>query len=447
MVLGWAGFAVSLVVMATYFWAWGLAKNGYYLLTLLGLVSLAVNARAVRLEREEAWLFAAILLFLLVALLSYWHSGMPADSYGQIESHYGKLLSLPPILYLFRHARLNPRCIWALFAVGAIGAGVVALVETQFSYVAYVSGLPVPQHMVRVAGDVNPASFGNISVCLLIVTGIWALRIDRSSIIVTCFACLTLALGAYAVIASQTRGSWLALTVLCLVVLAYYWRRSGPWARWGGIAIALVLAGASYQIPVVNERIDLAAATVEAYVTGDGIDERNGDVAIVHRVEMWRVAWRLFEEHPLLGIGPNRYLAAISAQAEAGLVSPLVAGARHAHNEYLNALATGGVLGLITVVLLLGVSAWIFYRYVRRDNDEVSALGLAGLMVVAAYVIFGLADAPLELKEQIAFYSLAVAMIYGTLRGLEDADPRAAASVGGAAIEPEFRSRASNRSA
>jgi O-antigen ligase len=109
------------------------------------------------------------------------------------------------------------------------------------------------------------------------------------------------------------------------------------------------------------------------------------------RNEIWRATLKLFTDHPILGAGLGGYWIGITAYHDAsGVLIP-----QEAHNDYLELLASGGVIGLaIAIWFAAGVvraarrNWWSNAGFVR--NARVGAVvGIAG---VAAHslVDFGL---------------------------------------------------------
>ncbi|HKG14190.1 MAG TPA: O-antigen ligase family protein, partial [Pyrinomonadaceae bacterium] len=59
------------------------------------------------------------------------------------------------------------------------------------------------------------------------------------------------------------------------------------------------------------------------------------------RVDIWRATWEMFKDHPVAGVGLGGYWAAIPQYHDAsGEYTP-----QQAHNDYLELLASGGVIG------------------------------------------------------------------------------------------------------
>lgn len=111
----------------------------------------------------------------------------------------------------------------------------------------------------------------------------------------------------------------------------------------------------------------------------------------VRRREIWSATWRLIKEHPLVGSGFGAYNVAITKFHDAsGKWTP-----EAAHNDYLELLASGGLIGA-TLVVWFGVV--VIKRARRRllDADAfqraVSLGALTGIVGLAAHSVvdFGL---------------------------------------------------------
>ena len=79
------------------------------------------------------------------------------------------------------------------------------------------------------------------------------------------------------------------------------------------------------------------------------------------RNEIWRATLKMFAAHPILGVGLGGYWIAITAYHEAsGLMTP-----QEAHNDYLELLSSGGLIGFA-----LGI--WFLVSVVRATRANLS---------------------------------------------------------------------------
>lgn len=90
-------------------------------------------------------------------------------------------------------------------------------------------------------------------------------------------------------------------------------------------------------------------------ISAETADMRQGE----RRVEIWRATWQLIKAHPVTGVGFGGYGTAISKYHDAsGEVMP-----QQAHNDYLELLASGGLIGL-------SLAAWFVISFVRLARER-----------------------------------------------------------------------------
>jgi O-antigen ligase len=124
-------------------------------------------------------------------------------------------------------------------------------------------------------------------------------------------------------------------------------------------------------------------------------NEFNSDTQLVRegtsRNEIWKATWRMFRAHPVLGVGMAGYWAAIPAYHDAsGTMTP-----QEAHNDYLELLASGGLVGF-------ALGMWFLVVLYKRIRNNLAAanrfrraacfgatVGIAGV-AIHSLVDFGL---------------------------------------------------------
>jgi O-antigen ligase len=129
------------------------------------------------------------------------------------------------------------------------------------------------------------------------------------------------------------------------------------------------------------------------------------------RTEIWRASWKLFTEHPLAGVGFGAYRAGITCCHDASGEMSL----EQAHNEYLELLASGGVIAAALVVWQIV----LFARRARltlRSHDSVRrALAAGALAGVAAVAVHSLFDFGLHVTANaFLFAALAATVVAGS---------------------------------
>jgi O-antigen ligase len=154
------------------------------------------------------------------------------------------------------------------------------------------------------------------------------------------------------------------------------------------VLIALLISGVALGTLWLGG--DELATKIEA-TRNEFNSDANGVRLGVSRNEIWRATWKLFVAHPILGVGMGGYWVAIPAVHDAsGSMTP-----QEAHNDYLELLASGGLVGLafgvwfaILVLKRIRENLAVTHR-VRRAACFGAVIGIAGV-AVHSLVDFGL---------------------------------------------------------
>jgi O-antigen ligase len=127
--------------------------------------------------------------------------------------------------------------------------------------------------------------------------------------------------------------------------------------------------------------------SVSGEVRQVGEDWREG----TRRAQIWKASWEVFKNNPLAGVGFAGYWAAVTEYHDAsGKATP-----QQAHNDYLELLASGGLLGAALAVWLGAAFVRLARRRLRSEDAfrRAACFGaLTGLVGVAihSFVDFGL---------------------------------------------------------
>ncbi len=159
---------------------------------------------------------------------------------------------------------------------------------------------------------------------------------------------------------TQSRSGLLMGLLMALALLVHYRKHLQP-KRLG----ALIAGGALATILL------LAALPASFYQRQESLAEWQ-DTSLIRRTSYLVVAWRAFQQHPIIGSGPGSF-AAIYAQSDVTrlFTSKEDRRARRAHNTYLEILIGSGVLGLSLFLVILLYS----WHSLRRAEEMFSARG------------------------------------------------------------------------
>jgi O-antigen ligase len=112
------------------------------------------------------------------------------------------------------------------------------------------------------------------------------------------------------------------------------------------------------------------------------------------RTMQWGAAIRGFRDRPLLGYGPENYNLVWSRHFDARIYALDTDIYDHAHNQYLELLATVGIVGTCAFLAIWGAIAYALVVAYRKRNISAGAVSiLAGLQVAyATYLTFWFVD-------------------------------------------------------
>jgi O-antigen ligase/Flp pilus assembly protein TadD len=175
-----------------------------------------------------------------------------------------------------------------------------------------------------------------------------------------------------------TRGSFLGVVAGVLVIAVLWLRRAGL-SRRALLRFGIAAAAAGVALAVVLAATPLGGRLLDI---GRGVGLRD-------RVLLYDSAFRMFLDHPLIGVGFENFAVAYPRyqQAEWFWVAGLNTTNTSAHNWVLHVAATTGALGLLANFALLAVFAWHAWR---RARDADAAPLVVALAAIAAFYGSGL---------------------------------------------------------
>jgi O-antigen ligase len=175
-----------------------------------------------------------------------------------------------------------------------------------------------------------------------------------------------------ALVASQTRGSWIAAGIMILALAI--WPAAGARYRWRAIFLLLPVI---FIISVPHFRARVETISNLKF-------ESNSE-----RLHMWRVGWHLFKQKPLLGIGPGNVKNAsfpylMPEEAKGG-------GWGHLHNLYVNIAVERGAAGLAAFLCFM----WALARPLLKGNPPAEEYGpwlAGGFLACLAFLLTGFTE-------------------------------------------------------
>ena len=331
-----------------------------------------------------------------VATLGAWNA-ISADPY-QTRFFVLQLLALTTCLaLLYRYCRTPARINLLIHVILGIGvaSAVFGIVRQT---VQHEPGFVLPRTMPGIGYGqfVNKNHFALLmEMTLGLGVGIGLLRSfnrDRMMIYVALLLPVWTAL-----VLSNSRGGILSMLAQVVVAALLLMRRSDLKSERGGrfpvmrtaMLLLLVTMIAAGTIWVGGDRLVSSFSQAPTDFTEKAADQRSG----VSRIEIWQATWKMFAAHPMLGVGLGGYWVAITAYHDASGVST----PQEAHNDYLELLSSGGVIGL-------AIGAWFGVALFQRVRDNFRSANhfqrsvcFAALLGITGVAVHSLVDFGLHL--------------------------------------------------
>ena len=187
------------------------------------------------------------------------------------------------------------------------------------------------------------------------------------------------------------------------------------------ISLALVGLFFAFKADIINQlnknTQDSASDNFGKHI--QSITNISSDASNVERLNRWVAVWGMFNEKPFLGYGPGTYqfqYASFQKPAYRTIITTNAGTGGNAHSEYLGPLAESGIIGTISVLLLLlAVFGTGIHAYRKAQNQEIKMLLLLSILALTTYYFHGLLNNFLD-TEKLAipvFGAMAVIAVCG----------------------------------
>ncbi len=355
----WLSGAYTLIVLLSLYYAWRTPKP---------------------LQREEKILFIIFGLYFFSILLSSTVTGWSEYSYHRLGTEMKYLAFFPFYLYVRQHP-VSWQGLIMTIPLGGIVMGLQAIHDTYFSSIGHANGI------------YGPIIFGDLAVLLAIFPLIFALT-NRNKFWAA-INLLAAVMAMLAVIYSGSRNAWLA-AIVSMIILPFlmgtrttFWRVSGGYVAILAVTVVMII----YTPYSITSRFGVATNEFKSYFHHNfgASDQQIYTTSVGDRLEMWRFAWVIIKDNPLIGLGPGNLPGKINRIANNDDVKlPVIRGYGHVHNAYFEIMGTQGIIGLSALLLMLFYPLYVFVHNKRYDRRIASL----GIIFISGFMIFSLTEVP-----------------------------------------------------
>jgi O-antigen ligase len=273
----------------------------------------------------------------------------------------------------------------------------------------------------------NPIFFGNsaIIVAAISLIGLIALPSANRRPLSVAYLGLGAAAGIGASFFSGSKGGWISLPLLMLVVYHFAAKTlSIKIARIGAIAVlSLVTALALSPNSPVLPRIQNFSADLSRWLDSSTVSRENTGTASA-RLEMWKFAASIAGENPILGFGRKALEERKITAVMNGEADPIVTQHPSVHNEIFEIYLENGLIGLSGFIFLFASLFIIFYQNRSNPDVQIRAISLAGMVFLILYLEFGMTNVQFSLNAPRNIFCGWAVVLAATLHSMSTAANR-----------------------
>lgn len=377
-----------------------------YTITLFFLLSLKTNYK----DYRELWADFKLLFFISLLYPIYiclQMIGLDIWKGSKLE-YVLRFLQFIPLLSVLTVSKKNISVLFGLScAVGAILACIYAVISIVVPSLAFGDGTRAWNFYT------NPIPFGNMSL-LLGFLSLTVLLVHQRGLKITLAIILLFGFlgGGVASLLSGTRGGWVAIPVLLLIMFLLSRRKNSEFInlKLMLLAIGLFLVTTLIFSEILHNRFDSLYSDLTNYFGGGP-----KYTSVGARLEMWLAALRLWIEHPLFGVGVGQLKLAMNELVQVEGFSSHLLKFSHSHNDFVFVLAEQGLVGLFLFMSYYLFPLYYFLSFIKKGNKEQHCLSLMGIIVVVAFLIFGLTEAMQVIMFQLSFYLMIITLLMSRL--------------------------------
>ena len=260
----------------------------------------------------------------------------------------------------------------------------------------------------RPSGMINANIFGDIAVAMLFLSIVQVFNEKPKEQIITFIAAIA---GVVVIFLSGSRGSWLSFIILSITFILLVYKPFLMGNKKNQLFLVLffsVLFGFIGTQTDAGKKITNAVVNIQNWDNGDKTYTSSGI-----RMEMWESSLEAAKNSPWFGYGYRNSNKEVSKYVDSH--NHTVSAFTHLHNEYLTNLLAGGLLGLVSLLVMLFAPIVFFYKNLK--NQKTYYYASAGILLSIGYATFGFTHIAFGEEHVNAFYIFMLAFVMPRIMG------------------------------
>ena len=345
--------------------------------------------------KEKIFLYSIVAFNIVVLLSSY--SNHTVD-FSAIDALTRFLFAIP-VFFMARRIGVNISIIIFGGAIGVISMGVYAYYQIMILNYSQAIGMTDHNYFGQIALLLSFISLGGI-----------AYYFDNTRL--KWFLALSFLVGLYAILASSSRGVWIALPTVIFLFFRFAMPAAKIYKKVIGLFVVISILFASYTTNFLNvgQRVD---TIVNQSVDFFQQDKVYGSAGL--RLEMWRSSLILIKNSYGLGSGDSGYSKGLKQLVLEKKVHPsMINFTVEPHNYYLKTTVGQGAVGLLLLLLIMIIPIRIFYAgLAESENLSLKTTSLIGVGVIICYMDFMLSNTTLDVQLMTVFMAFILLPLLG----------------------------------
>jgi O-antigen ligase len=383
-------FAVFLITSVNVEHGMGFSAILILLVSIVGLIATRGQDYPPLQAWEKYWLVS---LFFFVGLI-YVDIPRGFGDISDIDSQSRILLTIPVFLYV-RRIGINLNIV-------LIGAAIATIVTGLYAWYQYV------ELGIRVHGITNAVYYGDIVTILFVLSVYGILQAKNTWVRFLMF--IAAIFGLYAALLSGTRGSWITIPSLMILLFTYNVWNISLFKRVLATILFLIILVGVYQAPSsgVKNKVNQTIENVSAYFSEHKMS------SIGHRLEMWKTSWLIAKNDNFLGNGPDDYRSSAQKIVDTGQVNKGIARFAGPHNQYFESLVNEGIFGLISLFAIFFIPIRIALK-ILQDPKSKRIPAFIVITILLMYMEFMLSVSALVVQIMSLFFAFSISIFLGWL--------------------------------
>ncbi len=323
-------------------------------------------------QTEVSKYYLAMLLYLLVIALSLTYTSDFLEGLGILKQQCIVILGVI-LIERIPSIEAAQRCLYAYTA----GGTVLALIAACQGLFLKITRPPTIWQWVH---------GGNLLLISSVV--LIALLISEKNLMIRIANMFMLAIHGVALYLNGTRGAWVALAAVILIVPFVYRsicvRKRLIYLASVSVIVLVACNGNFFHDKILEARNDIIAYSSSNSVTSLGA-----------RFEMWKASSLMFRENPMLGVGAGGWENELKKMVGQHKAPTFIQQFNQTHSNYLDALSTRGLVGLASLLILI---ACPLYYAIKSSAFENALFRNVIIFVSVAFLISGLTETLVRIR-------------------------------------------------